>query len=97
VTAFIAAAGRKAAGKNIAFFSLIFNLAGTVVFTAVFLLVPPAALENFLRKFGPDPKFQLAWFNFLENILSVVLFLPFVPWITRRLERKGKFSLSKCR
>jgi len=81
-TAFIAAAGRPPEAKTAALFQLLFNAAGAVMFTVILLLIPEPALAAFMGKtFSPDIKFQLAWFNAAENILSAVLFMPFVPTV----------------
>jgi phosphate:Na+ symporter len=79
VTAAIVAAGGGQGAKKIAFFQFIFNVCGTVFFGLVLALAPErAAAKFFVRVFSGNPGFQLAWFNFFENALSVILFLPFV-------------------
>jgi phosphate:Na+ symporter len=91
ITAIIASAGRGAAAKRAAAAQLIFNAAGTVFFAVLFGLTPPDMAAAYLqRTFSANVKFQLAWFNLFENLLSAAAALPFIrplAGLTERLVR----------
>lgn len=78
ITALIASAGTNANAKRTSVFHLLFNVLGTVIFAIVFVLFDKASLAKFMNwAFGSNTQFQIAWFNFFQNLICSLLLLPF--------------------
>lgn len=80
VTALLASVGVTTNAKRASMIHLLFNIFGTIIFAAVFLIIDSidaTALPNFITKvFGSNAMFQIAWFNFFQNLICTLLLLP---------------------
>lgn len=84
ITALFAAAGGGVNAKRAALIHLIFNVFGTTLFMLFLPLIPRLALASALAKlFGSSPAFQIAWFNFFQNLICACIALPLVPLIIK--------------
>lgn len=87
ITALIASAGTSTNAKRVSIFHLLFNVIGTVVFAIVFVFFKKEDLALFLNNvFGENVKFQIAWFNFFQNLICALLLLPFGKQLVRLTE-----------
>lgn len=80
ITALLASVGVTTNAKRASMIHLLFNVFGTIIFAAVFVIIDAidaTALPNFIGKvFGNNAMFQIAWFNFFQNIICTLLLLP---------------------
>lgn len=85
VTAIIASIGASVNAKRTAFVHLLFNVAGTVVFTVV-LWIFSTQIVNVLSTLFVNPQMQLAWFHVFFNVITTCLLLPFVKQLAKLAE-----------
>lgn len=84
ITALIASAGTNANAKRTSLFHLLFNVIGTVIFAIVFVIFDKVTIANFMENaFGTNTQFQIAWFNFFQNLICSLLLLPFSKQIVK--------------
>ena len=94
VTAAIACIGAGTNAKRTALIHLMFNIIGTIVFTAVIWPLQNQAV--WLLQKIPNPEMQLAWFHVIFNVTTTALLLPFVKqlvWLAEKLipeKKKGE-------
>ena len=94
VTAAIACMGGCANAKRTALIHLMFNIIGTIVFTAV--IWPLQTQVVWLLEKIPNPEMQLAWFHVIFNVTTTALLLPFVKqlvWLAEKIipeKKKGE-------
>jgi len=74
ITAMLACAGSSRDAKRTALIHLMFNVFGTVLFTALFLLFPLAPLA--VRAVPNDPKAQIALVHAAFNLTTTLVLLP---------------------
>lgn len=86
ITALIAALGTGVNAKRTAFIHLMFNVVGTVVFTAL-LWSTSGFVAGLLARAFPDPRMQIAWFHVAFNVITTALLLPFVGQLVRLSEK----------
>lgn len=84
VTALIASIGTNINSRRTAFFHLLFNVIGTIVFTAV-IWISRDQVVWFLSRLG-GPQWQIAWFHFLFNVVTTVMLLPFINQLVKFTE-----------
>jgi phosphate:Na+ symporter len=63
---------------------LLFNVIGTVIFTAVVLVFPVTAL---IEAAVPSPKAQIAAMHMIFNLATTILLLPLGNWLARLAEQ----------
>ena len=83
VPTLLSIAGKNKAAKSVGVLHLIFNIAGTLIFSVITLLVP---LTDILRKI-PSPEMQVSVAHILFNVASTVIMLPFTDLMVRVCER----------
>ncbi len=94
VTAAIACIGAGTNAKRTALIHLMFNIIGTIVFTAVIWPLQNQAV--WLLQKIPNPEMQLAWFHVIFNVTTTALLLPFVKqlvWLAEKVipeKKKGE-------
>jgi len=76
VTAMISSVGANKTAKRAAIVHLLFNIIGTVIFVAVFLVFKDSMI-NLLRETADSPERQLANAHTIFNIVNTVILLPF--------------------
>lgn len=80
VTALLASVGVTTNAKRASMIHLLFNIFGTIIFAAVFLIIDAidiTLLPKFINTvFGSNAMFQIAWFNFFQNLICTLLLLP---------------------
>ena len=101
VTAQLAAIGSGRAAKRTAMAHTMFNVIGALYFGLALANIGP--LLEFFRSTSSDPMRQVANAHSIFNIFNAVLFIPFVPALTRlckwmipekpKLDEEGTFSL----
>ena len=86
ITAVLAAIGTSRSAKRTTLIHLMFNVIGTAVFTALFLLLP---VTDWIIPLAPDnPPAQIAHTHTLFNIATTMLLLPFgtvLAWAANRI------------
>ena len=86
ITAVLAAIGTNRSAKRTTLIHLMFNLIGTAVFTALFLLLP---VTEWIIPLAPgNPAAQIAHTHTLFNIATTLLLLPFgtlLAWLATRI------------
>ena len=94
ITAAIACIGAGTNAKRTALIHLMFNILGTIVFTAVIWPLQNQAV--WLLQKIPNPEMQLAWFHVIFNVTTTALLLPFVKqlvWLAEKVipeKKKGE-------
>ena len=94
VTAAIACIGAGTNAKRTALIHLMFNIIGTIVFTAV--IWPLQTQVVWLLQKIPNPEMQLAWFHVIFNVTTTAILLPFIKqlvWVAEKLipdKKKGE-------
>ena len=83
VPTLLSIAGKNKAAKSVGMLHLIFNIAGTLIFSVITLLVP---LTDILRKIS-SPEMQVSVAHILFNVASTVIILPFTDLMVRVCER----------
>ncbi len=86
ITAVLAAIGTNRSAKRTTLIHLMFNIIGTAVFTALFLLLP---VTEWIVPLAPgNPAAQIAHTHTLFNIATTLLLLPFgsfLAWLATRI------------
>jgi len=86
ITAVLASIGTNRSAKRTTLIHLMFNLIGTAVFTALFLLLP---VTDWIVPLAPDnPAAQIAHTHTLFNIATTLLLLPFgsaLAWLANHI------------
>jgi len=86
ITAVLASIGTSRSAKRTTIIHLMFNIIGTAVFTALFLLLP---VTEWIIPLAPDnPSAQIAHTHTLFNIATTLLLLPFgtgMAWVATRI------------
>ncbi len=77
VTAILASIGTTVNAKRTALIHLMFNLLGTVIFTA-FLWPLSHKVVEILELLAPTTQMQIAWFHVIFNVTTTLVLLPFV-------------------
>ena len=85
VTALIACMGTGVNAKRTAFIHLMFNIIGTIVFTAVIWLLK-SKVVTWLGYIPGGAHMQLAWFHVIFNVTTTLLLLPFVKQLVKLSE-----------
>ena len=85
VTALIACMGTGVNAKRTAFIHLMFNVIGTIVFTAVIWLLK-AKVVTWLGYIPGGAHMQLAWFHVIFNVTTTLLLIPFVKQLVKIAE-----------
>ncbi|MCI9295613.1 MAG: Na/Pi cotransporter family protein [Lawsonibacter sp.] len=83
ITAVLAAMGTSRNAKRATCIHLLFNVIGTVIFTAVVLVFPVTAL---IEAAVPSPKAQIAAMHMIFNLATTILLLPLGNWLARLAE-----------
>ena len=81
VTALIACIGTGTNAKRTAFTHFIFNVIGTIVFTAI--LWPTGELLPNLLKVLPTPEMQIAVFHVIFNVTTTLILVPFTNHLVK--------------
>ena len=81
VTALIACVGTGTNAKRTAFTHFIFNVIGTVFFTAI--LWPTGNLFPDLLKILPTPEMQIAVFHVIFNVTTTLVLVPFINYLVK--------------
>ena len=81
VTALIACIGTGTNAKRTAFTHFIFNVIGTVFFTAI--LWPTGNLFPNLLKILPTPEMQIAVFHVIFNVTTTLVLVPFINYLVK--------------
>lgn len=76
VTAIIASIGTNTNSRRTAFFHLLFNVVGTVVFTVIIWIFRDQVVWILSHLGGPQ--WQIAWFHFAFNLITTAMLLPFI-------------------
>lgn len=84
VTALIASIGTNTNSRRTAFFHLLFNVIGTVIFTIVIWIFRKPVV-SLLSHLG-GPQWQIAWFHFAFNLITTAILLPFINQFVRLTE-----------
>ena len=84
ITAVLAAMGTSRNAKRATCIHLLFNVIGTVIFTAVVLVFPVTAL---IEAAVPSPKAQIAAMHMIFNLATTILLLPMGNWLARLAEQ----------
>ncbi|MCI9028190.1 MAG: Na/Pi cotransporter family protein [Lawsonibacter sp.] len=84
ITAVLAAMGTSRNAKRATCIHLLFNVIGTVIFTAVVLVFPVTAL---IEAAVPSPKAQIAAMHMIFNLATTILLLPLGNWLARLAEQ----------
>lgn len=82
ITAVIASVGATTNAKRTALIHLLFNLAGTIVFTVVLWLLGPYVV-GLLSSVFSNPQMQIAWFHVAFNIITTAMLLPFIKQLVK--------------
>ena len=82
ITAVIASVGTTTNAKRTALIHLLFNLAGTIVFTVVLWLLGPYVV-GLLSSVFSKPQMQIAWFHVAFNIITTAMLLPFIKQLVK--------------
>ncbi len=82
ITAVLACLGTSTNAKRTALIHLIFNVIGTVLFTA-FLWPLKGQAVGWLSKIPGGAAMQLAWFHVIFNVVTTVILLPFIKQLVR--------------
>lgn len=82
VSAMIASVGASTNAKRTAAIHLLFNVIGTVLFTAVIWPLSDHIVK-FLNMCFKDPQFQVAMFHVIFNLVTTALLLPFINQLTK--------------
>ncbi|MFR1565125.1 MAG: Na/Pi cotransporter family protein [Christensenellales bacterium] len=82
ITAVIASVGTTTNAKRTALIHLLFNLAGTIVFTVVLWLLGPYVV-GLLSSVFSNPQMQIAWFHVAFNIITTAMLLPFIKQLVK--------------
>ncbi len=82
VTAMIASLGASTNAKRTAVIHLMFNVIGTVVFTAIIWPLSDKIVW-LLQKCFSKPEFQVAMFHVVFNVVTTALLLPFIKQLTK--------------
>ncbi len=77
VTAMLASIGTSTNAKRTAVIHLLFNVIGTVIFTA-FIWIFKDAVVSILQTLIANPSMQIAWFHVFFNLITTALLLPFI-------------------
>lgn len=76
VTAILASVGTSTNSRRTAFFHLLFNVIGSVIFTIVIWIFRDPVV-SIMARLG-DPAWQIAWFHFAFNLITTIILLPFI-------------------
>lgn len=76
ITAILSSVGASTNAKRASLIHLMFNVFGSVIFTA-FLLCWPSFMQDTLVKWFPQAQTQIAMFHTFFNVICVAIFLPF--------------------
>ena len=82
ITAVIASVGTTTNAKRTALIHLLFNLAGTVVFTVVLWLLG-SYVVGLLASVFSNPQMQIAWFHVAFNVITTAMLLPFIKQLVK--------------
>lgn len=82
ITAVIASVGTTTNAKRTALIHLLFNLAGTIVFTVALWLLGPYVV-GLLSSVFSNPQMQIAWFHVAFNIITTAMLLPFIKQLVK--------------
>ena len=82
VTAIIASIGTNT--RRTAFFHLLFNVVGTVVFTVIIWIFRDQVVWILSHLGGPQ--WQIAWFHFAFNLITTAMLLPFIKQFVKVTE-----------
>lgn len=77
VTAIISSFGTSTNARRASFIHLLFNVAGSIVFSILLLLYNDFMADTFARWFS-EPATQIAMFHTFFNTVCTLLFLPFI-------------------
>lgn len=83
VPTLLSVAGKNNAAKSVGVLHLLFNIAGTIIFSILILFVP---VPDLLRKI-PTPEMQVSVAHILFNVASTVIMLPFTDLMVKLCER----------
>lgn len=83
VTAAIAAIGASTNAKRAAVIHFLFNVIGTIVFTAIMWPLSGGFVWLFTTMFPNSPAFQVSMFHVFFNIATTALLLPFIKPLTK--------------
>ncbi len=86
ITALIASIGTSTNAKRTSMFHLLFNVIGTVVFALIFLIIKAPNIAKIMGIFGDSAPFQIAWFNFFQNLICALMILPFTKYVVKLTE-----------
>lgn len=84
VTAIIASIGTSTNSRRTAFFHLLFNVVGTVVFTVIIWIFRDQVVWILSHLGGPQ--WQIAWFHFAFNLITTAMLLPFIKQFVKVTE-----------
>lgn len=84
VTAIIASIGTNTNSRRTAFFHLLFNVVGTVVFTVIIWIFRDQVVWILSHLGGPQ--WQIAWFHFAFNLITTAMLLPFIKQFVKVTE-----------
>ena len=84
VTAIIASIGTSTNSRRTAFFHLLFNVVGTIVFTAIIWIFRDQVVWILSHLGGPQ--WQIAWFHFAFNLITTAMLLPFIKQFVKVTE-----------
>ena len=86
ITAVLASIGMKVNAKRTTIIHLMFNIIGTIIFTAICVATP--AYVNWVESLTPgDPVAQIANAHTIFNIVTTLILLPFGSYMAKAAER----------
>lgn len=85
ITAILASLNGNVNAKRTAFIHFIFNVIGTVIFTAVIWPLQ-GVVVNVLTTLVEKPEMQVAWFHVIFNVTTTCILLPFVKQLVKFAE-----------
>lgn len=86
VTAMLAAIGTTPNAKRASLIHLVFNIIGTLLFTAILWPLSSVAV-SLLESLLPSAEMQIAWFHVIFNVTTTLLLLPFIRVLVSFAER----------
>ena len=78
VTALLSSMGASVNAKRASIIHILFNVAGSILFAIIFLLIPGFMENTFVKWFPGAPGTQIAMFHTVFNLACTFIFLPFI-------------------
>ncbi len=82
VTALLSSVGATPNARRASTIHLLFNVCGTMIFVVILLLWKDFG-SNVLAKAFPEPTTQIAMFHTIFNLISTIMFIPFINFFIK--------------